>query len=96
MLEIPKNDGELLKEIESLKKRIAELEKSNVEFIHRASHDMRTPLAIIKEGISLVIDGAAGEVAEEQAKILIMARNNVDRLVDTIGKLAQPRGGKNG
>ena len=56
--------------------------KSN--FTSMVSHELRTPLTAIKEGIGIVLDGAAGEINEEQKDFLDTAKRNVDRLTRLI------------
>ncbi|MFH1753949.1 MAG: histidine kinase dimerization/phospho-acceptor domain-containing protein [Candidatus Omnitrophota bacterium] len=51
------------------------------EFIAAMSHDLRLPLAIIKESVNLIIDGIPGSINEKQKKMLIIARKNVDKMV---------------
>lgn len=63
------------------------LEKMKDEFISAVSHEMRTPLSITKEGISLVLDRIPGEINPEQDAILTMARRNIDRLARIINDL---------
>lgn len=49
-------------------------------FISIVSHELRTSLAAIKEGVSIVFDGMAGRLNKEQKKFLNIAKRNVDRL----------------
>ena len=63
------------------------IEKLKDEFISTVSHELRTPLSITKEGISLVLDKIPGPVNEQQAKILTVSKNNVDRLARIINSL---------
>ncbi len=80
-----------VKDIEGLK---AELLKANEEieklsriksdFISLISHELRTPLTSIKESVSLVVDGIAGPISEDQKKILTITKNNIDRLAKII------------
>ena len=51
------------------------------EFISTMAHDLRIPLAVVKESISLIIDGVPGSINEKQKNMLIIARNNVDKIV---------------
>ncbi|HPM43447.1 MAG TPA: HAMP domain-containing sensor histidine kinase, partial [Candidatus Omnitrophota bacterium] len=44
------------------------------------SHEFRSPLAAIKEGIALVLEGLIGQINNEQKDILHTAKKNVDRL----------------
>ncbi len=50
------------------------------EFTSVVSHELRIPLAAIKEGIGIVMDGSAGAVSDEQKEFLSTAKRNVDRL----------------
>ncbi len=49
-------------------------------FISIVSHELRTSLAAIKEGVSIVFDGMTGRLNKEQKKFLNIAKRNVDRL----------------
>ena len=49
-------------------------------FLSMVSHEFRTPLAAIKEGIAIVADGTAGSLNKEQSGFLDIAKRNVDRL----------------
>lgn len=64
-----------------------ELERARTEFVSVASHELRTPMAAIREAVSLVIDGVTGSVNEKQYKFLEMARRNIDRLTGIINDL---------
>jgi signal transduction histidine kinase len=65
-------------------KKVKEKEKEAIEvksqFISMVSHELRTLLTAIKEGISIVLDGTAGEVNTKQIDFLDTAKKNVDRL----------------
>lgn len=63
------------------------VEKLKDEFIGTVSHEIRTPLSITKEGVSLVLDKVPGPINEQQARILTIAKNNIDRLARIINSL---------
>ena len=50
------------------------------QFVSTVSHELRTPLTCIKEGVSIILDGMAGEVTDEQRDLLEIAQRNVERL----------------
>jgi len=54
------------------------------EFISMVSHELRTPITSIKEGISIVLEEAAGEINDEQKELLGIAKRNLDRLARLI------------
>jgi nitrogen-specific signal transduction histidine kinase len=63
------------------------LDKLKDDFINTVSHELRTPLSITKEAISLILEGATGDINAEQTEILGIARNNVERLARIINGL---------
>ena len=73
-----------------LSREIAEskrAEKLKDEFIGTVSHEIRTPLSITKEGVSLILDKVPGPINEQQARILTIAKSNIDRLARIINSL---------
>ena len=70
-----------VEELTALTKSLERLNEAKTELVSIASHELRTPLTSIKEAISLVLEGAAGEINEGQRKFLQMAAKNVNRLV---------------
>ncbi len=56
------------------------LERHRDEFISRVSHELRSPLTVVKESLSLVFDGVVGEVSERQKEILNIGLQNASRL----------------
>jgi len=64
--------------------RNADEQKAAVEmksrFTSMVSHELRSPLGAIKEGINLVLEGLAGDVNDEQKDLLSTAKRNTDRL----------------
>lgn len=77
----------LYKELEEKTRRVQELDKLKSDFISTVSHELRTPLSITKEGISLVLDRIPGEINEKQERLLVTAKDNIDRLARIINSL---------
>jgi len=79
------------------KERILELERANEElnrldklkstFISSVSHELQTPLSVIKEFISLMLEGHAGPVTEDQRDYLGITNRNILRLTNLIETL---------
>lgn len=67
--------------------REKEIEKMKNEFISSISHEIKTPLSIIKEAINLVVDEIPGKIVESQRDVLTTAQKNIDRLSNIIGDL---------
>jgi len=83
--------------ITDLTQKSAELGKANEElkrldqlkstFISSVSHELRTPLTVIKEFISLMLEGHVGTLTEDQQEYLGIAKKNIMRLTNLIETL---------
>ncbi|MBE9542054.1 MAG: HAMP domain-containing histidine kinase, partial [Proteobacteria bacterium] len=62
----PKDLQELGQKLDWLRKRLAKLDKEKIKLISHISHDLKTPLASIKEGASLLHDELAGPINNDQ------------------------------
>jgi signal transduction histidine kinase len=62
-------------------------DRQKSDFIATASHEMRTPLAIIREFVTLVLDGLAGPMTQDQTECLTSAQRNCDRLAQLLNDL---------
>jgi len=69
-----KNTEEKLKETMEIKS----------QFISTVSHELRSPLASIKEGVSIILDEVLGEINNKQRNFLNIAKRNADRLARLI------------
>jgi len=67
--------------------KIKEAAEMKSKLTSTVSHELRTPMAAIKTGISIILDGLAGEINDEQKDILDTARKNVDRLARLINNV---------
>lgn len=63
------------------------LKLANDELVSIIVHELRTPLSIIRESLSQILEGLHGLVIESQKGYLHMAVANVDRLNHLIGNL---------
>lgn len=63
------------------------LDETKDDFISMASHQLRTPLTAVKGYISLVLDGDAGPISENQRKLLTQSFISSQRMVYLIADL---------
>ena len=70
-----------------LRLRLVELDADKSRFLRHISHELKTPLASLREGVSLLEDGVAGELNREQREIAHILRNNTDVLQSQIEDL---------
>lgn len=73
--------------LEWLRQRLNELEASKSRFIQHVSHDLKTPLTAIKEGVSLLQTDGFGHLTADQQEILHIVDNNSHRLQKLIEDL---------
>ena len=59
-----------------LRLRLVELDADKARFLRHISHELKTPLASMREGVSLLEDGVAGELSHEQREIAQILRHN--------------------
>ena len=67
------------------KKKIKTVNKN--DFVSLASHELRSPLSIIKWYTEILLDGDGGVITEEQRKYLTVIENSNQRAIDLIRSL---------
>ncbi|NDP37632.1 MAG: HAMP domain-containing histidine kinase [Rhodoferax sp.] len=70
-----------------LRLRLVELDADKSRFLRHISHELKTPLASLREGVSLLEDGVAGELSHEQSEIAQILRHNTGVLQGQIEDL---------
>ena len=70
----------LSKELDKKNKKLRNLDQLKYDFILTLSHELRVPLSIVKEGISLMLDGIPGEINEKQTEVLSSVADNINTL----------------
>lgn len=70
-----------------LRKRLFSLENERARVMRHVSHELKTPLAALREGASLLQEGVAGPMTERQTKIAGIIHGNVVRLQGLIDGL---------
>jgi signal transduction histidine kinase len=69
--------------------RVGELDQAKRDFLARVSHDLKTPLASVRETGRVLLDRIPGELNEKQARLLELALRNADRLATMISRLLE-------
>ena len=62
-------------------KMLDDVSKRKSAFVANVSHEFKNPLAIIKEGLAMVIEKLFGEINVKQKNVLETAKNNIERLI---------------
>src|SRR5690554_882944 len=70
-----------------LSSRLSDLEAQKQQFLRHMSHELKTPLASVREGSALLADGVAGEVTPRQREILSLidaSGHELQRLIEQL------------
>jgi len=73
--------------LEWLRLRLAELDSDKARFLRHVSHELKTPLAALREGVSLLEDGIAGTLSGSQREVARILRQNTALLQSQIEDL---------
>lgn len=74
-------------QLEWLRMRLLELAQERDRFLRHMSHELKTPLANIREGTELLMDGAVGELDSSQREVATILRDNGIKLQSLIENL---------
>ncbi len=75
------------RQLDWLRVRLLELAQEKNKFLRHMSHELKTPLANIREGTELLLDGSVGELAGPQREVTNILRTNGLRLQRLIENL---------
>lgn len=73
--------------LNSMRSRLHALELQKSSFIRHISHELKTPLAAIREGTELIYDNSVGSLNSDQQEITKIIRNSTTRLQRLIEEL---------
>jgi len=83
----PKDLERLGRQLEWLRVRLLELAQEKNKFLRHMSHELKTPLANIREGTELLLDGTVGDLAQPQREVANILRMNGLKLQQMIENL---------
>ncbi|TFY97554.1 HAMP domain-containing protein [Ramlibacter rhizophilus] len=72
----PADVRRLGQQLEWLRLRLMELDADKARFLRHVSHELKTPLAALREGVSLLEEGVAGELTPDQQEVARILRHN--------------------
>ncbi|WP_420127351.1 sensor histidine kinase [Longimicrobium sp.] len=85
--ERPDELGDLARSFDTMTEQLRELDRLKAEFVSVASHEIKTPLSVIRGYVTLLADGIYGEVTEQQHKTLEAVNAQTDRLARLVHRL---------
>jgi two-component system sensor histidine kinase GlrK len=70
-----------------LRQRLGALDEQKIRFLRHVSHELKTPLTVLREGSELLADGTAGPVTPQQREIVAILQSNSAQLQRMIENL---------
>ena len=74
-------------QLEWLRLRLTELDADKARFLRHVSHELKTPLASLHEGVAVLGDGVAGPLSPSQAEVVSILQHNTQLLQHQIEAL---------
>ena len=74
-------------QLEWLRLRLTELDADKARFLRHVSHELKTPLASLHEGVAVLGDGVAGPLNPSQAEVVSILQHNTQLLQHQIEAL---------
>lgn len=74
-------------QLDWLRERLRSVEKDKNRFLRHMAHELKTPLASVREGSELLADGVLGALTERQQEVANILRNNCFELQTLIENL---------
>jgi two-component system sensor histidine kinase GlrK len=74
-------------QLEWLRLRLTELDADKARFLRHISHELKTPLASLHEGVAVLGDGVAGSLNPDQAEVVRILQGNTQTLQQQIEAL---------
>ncbi len=74
-------------QLEWLRVRLLELDADKARFLRHVSHELKTPLASMREGVALLQDGITGELTPGQSEVVSILHQNTMALQGEIEAL---------
>lgn len=85
----PREVAELAGAVNIMCEKLKKVDTMKSGFFATMSHELRTPLASIKQGISLLRDGAAGPMPDKQKRLFAILSEETNRLIDLVNSLLE-------
>ena len=83
----PSDLASLGRQLDWLRLRLTELDEDKARFLRHTSHELKTPLAALREGVALLSEGVGGTLGTEQAEIVAILQHNTGVLQQQIEDL---------
>ncbi len=79
--------GDLTRSFRSMAERLAELDRLKAEFVSIASHELKTPVNVVRGYLEMIEDGSYGPIEPRQREVLSYIREQTTVLKERVNQL---------
>ncbi|PYS50735.1 MAG: hypothetical protein DMG13_20345 [Acidobacteria bacterium] len=79
--------SELARDFNLMAERLGELDQMKKDFVSHVSHDLKAPLASIRQVMHLLLEEIPGSLNDQQKSLLRLSYNSAERLAAMVGNL---------
>ncbi|MBI2149326.1 MAG: HAMP domain-containing histidine kinase, partial [Acidobacteria bacterium] len=79
--------AELARDFNAMAERLGELDQMKKDFVSHVSHDLKAPLASMRQVMHLMLQEIPGSLNEQQKALLRLSYNSAERLAAMVGNL---------
>jgi two-component system sensor histidine kinase GlrK len=83
----PSEFKELAKDFNAMTEKLGELDQMKKEFVAHVSHELKAPLAAIRQTLAVTLEQVPGPINEGQRRLLDLSRNSAERLSAMVSNL---------
>ncbi len=76
----PADVRQIGRRLDGLRQRLSALDADKARFLRHVSHELKTPLAALREGVALLQDGVAGPLSDNQREVARILHDNTAAL----------------
>jgi two-component system sensor histidine kinase GlrK len=76
----PTDVRQIGRHLDALRQRLAQADADKTRFLRHVSHELKTPLAALREGVALLNDGVTGPLAPKQQEVARILADNTATL----------------
>jgi signal transduction histidine kinase len=83
----PLEFAELARDFNSMSEKLGELDQMKKDFVAHVSHELKAPLAAIRQTLAVTLEQVPGPINESQRRLLQLSRNSAERLSAIVANL---------
>jgi signal transduction histidine kinase len=83
----PLEFAELARDFNKMTEKLGELDQMKKDFVAHVSHELKAPLAAIRQTLAVTIEQIPGPINDQQRRLLLLSRNSAERLSAMVANL---------